>query len=45
MRFQDGKSPIEALVGAGLSEIPRQRVDVLEHHLRSQTTVGYAKLL
>ena len=42
VRFQDGWTPKEAIVDAGLSEIPLQWAEGSEHHLRSQTTLGYA---
>ena len=42
VRFQDGWTPSEAIVDAGLSEIPLQWAEGSEHHLRSQATLGYA---
>ena len=41
-RFQDGWTPSEAIVDAGLSEIPLQWAEGSEHHLRSQATLGYS---
>ena len=42
VRFQDGWTPSEAIVDAGLSAIPLQWTEGSEHHLRSQATLGYA---
>ena len=42
VRFQNGWTPSEAIVDAGLSEIHLQRAEGSEHHLRSQATLGYA---
>ena len=42
VRFQDGWTPSEAIVDAGLSEIPLQWAEGSEHHLRSKATLGYA---
>ena len=42
VRFQDGWTPSEAIVDAGLSEIPLQWAEGSAHHLRSQATLGYA---
>ena len=42
VRFHDGWTPKEAIVYAGLSEISLQWAEGSEHHLRSQTTLGYA---
>ena len=38
VRFQDGWTPRETIVDAGLSKIPLRWVEGSEHHLRSQTT-------
>ena len=40
--FQDGWIPKEAIVDAGLSENHLHWTEGSEHHLRSQTTLGYA---
>ena len=42
IRFQDGWTPSEAIVDAGLSGVPLQWAKGSEHHLRSQATLGYA---
>ena len=42
MRFQDGWTPKEVVVDAGLSEIPLQWAEGSDHHLRYQTTIEYA---
>ena len=41
-RFHDGWTPNEAIVDAGLSDIPLQRAEGSDHHLRSQATLGFA---
>ena len=43
VRFQDEWTPNEAIMDAGLSEIPLQWAEGSEHHLRSQPTLGYAR--
>ena len=43
VRFKDELTPNEAIVDAILSEIPLHRAESSEHHLRSQTTLGYAR--
>ena len=43
VRFEDGWTPKKAVVDAGSSEIPLQWAEGSEHHLRSQTTLGYAR--
>ena len=42
VRFQDGWTPNEAIVDAGLSYILLQWAEGSEHHFRSQATLGYA---
>ena len=42
VRLQDEWTPKEAIVDAGLSEVPLQWAEGSEHHLRSQTASGYA---
>ena len=45
VRFQAGWTPKEAIVDAGLSEIPLQWAEGSEHHPHSQTTLGYASTI
>ena len=42
VRLQDEWTPKEAIVDAGLSEIPLQRAEGLADYLRSQATLGFA---
>ena len=43
VRFEDERTPKKVVVDADLSEIPLQWAEGSEHHLRSQTTLGYAR--
>ena len=43
VRFEDGWTPKEVVVDAGLSEVPLQWAEGSEHHLRSQTTLKFAR--
>ena len=43
VRFKDEWTPNEAIVAAILSEIPLHWAESSEHHLRSQTTLEYAR--
>ena len=41
VRFHDGWTPNEAIMDAGLSEIPLQRAEGSDHHLRFQAKLGF----